>query len=62
MREGVGDVGVARSPGLDMASVALPGGIDLKIRAARMNEFWDALVDLQYRDVIVVALCVGDDR
>jgi hypothetical protein len=61
MREGVGDVGVARSPGLDIASVALPAGIDLEDRAARMNAFWDALVDLQYRDVIVVALAVGED-
>ena len=60
--EGAGDVSVARSPGLDAASVALPAGIDLEDRAARMNEFWDALVDLQYRDVIVVAMCVGDER
>jgi hypothetical protein len=62
MREDVGDVSVVRSPGLDVASVALPGGIDLENRAARMNKFWKALVELQYRNVIVVALCVGDER
>jgi hypothetical protein len=62
MREDVGEVSVMSSPGLDAASVALPAGIDLKDRAARMNEFWDRLVDLQHRNVIVVALCVGDER
>ena len=62
MREDVGEVRVISSPGLDAASVALPAGIDLEDRAARMNAFWDALVDLQYRDVIVVALAVGDER
>jgi hypothetical protein len=39
MREDVGDVGVTCSPGLDTASVSLPGGIDLEDRASRMNEF-----------------------
>jgi hypothetical protein len=62
MREDVGEVRVLSSPGLDAASVALPAGIDLEDRATRMNAFWDALVDLQYRDVIVVALCVGGER
>jgi hypothetical protein len=62
MREGAGDVSVARSPGLDTASVALPAGINLGDRATRMNAFWDALVEFQYRDVIVVSLCVGDER
>jgi hypothetical protein len=62
VREDVGDVSVISSPGLDAASVALPAGIDLKDRATRMNGFWDALVDLQYRDVIVVAMCVGDEK
>jgi hypothetical protein len=62
VREDAGDVSVMRSPGLDTASVALPGGMDLKNRAARMNAFWDALVDLQYRNVLVVALCAGDER
>ncbi len=60
--ESAGDVSVMRSPGLDSASVALPAGIDLKIRAARMNEFWDKLVEFQHRDVLVVALCAGDER
>ena len=60
MHEDAGDVSVMRSPGLDTARVALPAGIDLDDRAARMNEFWRALVDFQYRDVLVVALCVGE--
>ena len=62
MREDVGEVRVISSPGLDAASVALLAGIDLEDRAARMNDFWDALVEFQYRNVIVVALCVGDER
>jgi hypothetical protein len=62
MREDVGEVRVISSPGLNAASVALPAGIDLEDRAARMNEFWDALVEFQYRNVIVVALCVGEER
>jgi hypothetical protein len=62
MREDVGYVSVMRSLGLDAASVALPAGIDLDDRAARMNEFWRALVDFQYRDVLVVAICVGEER
>jgi hypothetical protein len=62
MREDVREVRVISSPGLDAASVALPAGIDLEDRAARMNEFWDALVEFQYRNVIVVALCVGEER
>jgi hypothetical protein len=62
MREDAGDVSVVRSPGLDTASVALPAGIDLDDRAARMNGFWRALVEFQYRDVLVVALCVGEAR
>jgi hypothetical protein len=62
VREGVGEVRVLSSIGMDAASVALPAGIDLDDRAARMNEFWRALVDFQYRDVLVVALCAGDER
>ena len=50
------------SPGLDAASVALPAGIDLDDRAARMNEFWRALVAFQRRDVLVVAICVDEER
>jgi hypothetical protein len=49
-----------RSGAIDTASVALPAGIDLESRAERMNEFWRALVEFQYRDVFVVALCVGE--
>ncbi len=49
MREDFGDVSVMRSP-----------GVDLEDRAARMNEFWKALVEFHDRDVLVVALCVGD--
>lgn len=62
MREDAGDVSVARSPGLDTASVSLPAGIDRKDRAARMNEFWEKLVEFQRRDVLVVALAAGDER
>jgi hypothetical protein len=61
MREDVGEVRVMSSPGLDAVSVALPADIDLDDRAARMNDFWDALVEFQYRNVVVVALCVGDE-
>jgi hypothetical protein len=61
MREDVGEVRVMSSPGLDAASVALPAGIDLEGRAARMNEFWDKLVEFQHRDVLVVALAVGEE-
>jgi hypothetical protein len=61
MREDVGEVRVMSSPGLDAASVALPAGIDLEDRAARMNEFWDKLVEFQHRDVLVVALAVGEE-
>ena len=62
MREDAGDVSVMRSPGLDAASVALPAGVHLDDRAARMNEFWRKLVGFQHRDVLVVALCAGDER
>jgi hypothetical protein len=58
VREDAGDVSVMRSADLNMTSVALPGDVDLKIRAARMNEFWQKLVDYQHRDVLVVA---GED-
>jgi hypothetical protein len=62
MREDTGDVGIMRSPGLDAASVALPADIDLEDRAARMNAFWDKLVEFQHRDVLIVALCVDEER
>ncbi len=60
VNEGAGEVRLMRSDMLDTASVALPGGINLDDRAERMNEFWRALVEFQYRDVLVVALCVGE--
>ena len=53
-------VRVDSSLGFDTASVALPADIDLDDRAARMNAFWEKLVDFQHRDVIVVALAVGE--
>jgi hypothetical protein len=56
VREGVGDVSVMRSPGLDAATIALPASIDVESRADRMNAFWRALVEFQRRDVLVVAL------
>ena len=49
-------VQVVSSLGLDAATVALPAGISLDERAARMNSFWEKLVDLPYQDVLVVAL------
>ena len=61
IREDTGDVSTVRSLGFDAASVALPADIDLEVRAGRMNEFWDKLVDYQHRNVLVVALCVGDE-
>ena len=60
--EDAGDVRVLNSIGMDAASVALPAGIDLEDRAARMNDFWKALVEFQHQDVMVVALCAGDER
>jgi hypothetical protein len=57
VREDAGDVRVISSLGLDAATVALPAGISLDDRADRMNDFWRALVEFQYRDVVVVALC-----
>ena len=57
VREDVNEVRIISSLGLDAPSVALPAGIELETRAARMNEFWRALVEFQYRDVVVVALC-----
>jgi hypothetical protein len=62
MREDAGDVSTVRSLGFDAASVALPADIDLEVRAARMNEFWRALVDYQHRTVLVIAICVDDER
>jgi hypothetical protein len=61
MHEDVGDVQIMRSLGLDAATVALPAGIDLESRADRMNAFWRALVEFQYRDVLVVAICADSE-
>lgn len=61
MREDTGDVSVTRSPGLDAATVALPAGISLDDRAARMNDFWKALVEFQFRNVLVVAICADSE-
>jgi hypothetical protein len=62
MREDAGEVRIISSPGLDAASVSLPADVDLDTRAARMNQFWRALVDYQHQNVVVVAMCVGDER
>ena len=62
IREDTGDVCTVRSLGFDAASVALPADIDLEVRAARMNQFWDKLVDYQHRNVLVIAVCVGDEQ
>jgi hypothetical protein len=61
VREDAGDVQIMRSLGLDTASVALPANVDLEDRAARMNDFWKALVEFQYRDVLVVAICADSE-
>ena len=53
---------VIRLLGLDAATVSLPAGIDLETRAERMNEFWRALVRLQYQDVVVIAVCATGTR
>ena len=60
VREDVGDVSVVSSLGLDAATVALPAGISLDDRAARMNDLWKTLVKFQYRDVLVVAICADN--
>jgi hypothetical protein len=52
-----GDVAVSRSGGLDTVCVKFPAGVDLEERASRMNRFWDALVEFQFHDVVLVALC-----
>jgi hypothetical protein len=51
-----------RSLDLNAATVAFPAGIRLEERAARMNSFWEKLVDFQDRDVLVVALCSSRER
>jgi hypothetical protein len=59
--EDSGDVRVVRSLGLDAASVALPAGISLEDRADRMNSFWRTLVEFQFRNVLVVAICADSE-
>jgi len=54
-------VRVIRSLGLDGATVSLPAGIDLERRVKRMNAFWEAVVRLQYQDVVVVAVCANGE-
>jgi hypothetical protein len=58
--EAADEVSVKRSSNIDTASIALPMGISLEDRAARMNEFWRALVEFQHRDVLIVALCMSE--
>lgn len=62
MAEDFGEVQTIRSLGLEAASVALPAGIDLEDRAARMNAFWKKLIDFQHSDVVVVALCATEEQ
>ncbi len=57
-----GAVRVARGEDLSTASISLPDGISLEARAERMNEFWNKLVEFQFDDVVVVALCVSRER
>ena len=42
--------------------MSLPAGIDLERRAERMNAFWEALVQYQCQDVVVVAVCAPGAR
>jgi hypothetical protein len=56
------EVRVIRSFGLDAATVSLPAGIDLETRAQWMNQFWRALVQFQYGDVVVIAVCATGGR
>jgi hypothetical protein len=42
--------------------VALPADVDLETRAARMNQFWRALVNLQHQNVVVVALVLDEEQ
>ena len=44
------------------ATVALPADVDLDTRAAKMNQFWRALVNYQHQNVVVVALVLDDER
>ena len=60
--EDAGEVRVIKSLGLEAATVAQPACISLEDRAARMNDFWRALVDFQHRDVLVVAPYTGYER
>jgi hypothetical protein len=60
--EAADDIRTIKSLGLDAATVALPAGISLEERAARMNSFWRALVDFQRQDVLVVAICSSEER
>ena len=62
LRESAGDVSVTSALGFDAVSVALPADVNLDDRAARMNQFWEKLVDFQHRDVLVVALAVDGER
>jgi hypothetical protein len=55
-----GEVKFMRSGNLDTVSVTFPGGMNLDDRADRLNAFVRALAEFQYRDVLVVALCVGE--
>ncbi len=62
MGENAGDVSVASALGFDAASAALPADVNFDDRAASMNAFREKLIDYPHRDVLVVALAVGDER
>ena len=59
--EDTGEVRVISSLGLDAATVALPAGISLDDRADRMNSFWRTLVEFQFHNVLVVAICADSE-
>ena len=60
MADDAGGVQIINCLGFDAVSIALPDGMDLEDRADRMNEFWRALAEFQFRHVLVVALCTDE--
>jgi hypothetical protein len=55
-------VDTIKSDNVRGATIALPVGIALDERAARMNAFWKALVALLYEDVTVIAVAAKHGR
>ncbi len=62
MLEELADIQIFQAAGMNAVSVALPAGIDLELRTARMNAFCKTLAEFQDLDVYVVATCVGKEE